>query len=158
LILNTDHIVFQIIPSEQNFDFDCRSEEFADQGQSVAIGPADQCFVAGITSPWKSCIFDQGRISIRNIIWMKIVDKCLSSLRAIEDIGEWASKTIYEFLNQEKGSSILSLSFTDFGELKQLPPSGRRRDLSRRGGAQVDEFPTGTSEEARRIPSQLDYG
>jgi hypothetical protein len=47
-----------------------------------------------------------GRSKIRNMMWMKTMDKRLIQLMPVEDIGEYASETIRMFWSQKKGPSL----------------------------------------------------
>jgi hypothetical protein len=42
-------------------------------------------------------MFGRGRINLVNMMRMKVMDKRLTSLMPVEDMGEWASDTMHFF-------------------------------------------------------------
>jgi hypothetical protein len=69
--------VLQIIPREHDFDCHYRPEGFGKQVRDVPIIRARQGLVARITLRWRNEGLGKRKTDIKNIIALKITDKCV---------------------------------------------------------------------------------
>jgi hypothetical protein len=86
LILNTNNIVLQIIPSEHNFDFHRRRGEICPTNPTCLDRPACRHLVAWITCRWSNPVLAAGRVYIMNMLSMRIIDQCLILLMPVRDM------------------------------------------------------------------------
>jgi hypothetical protein len=72
-------------------------KELAQQNRRVQIGRVGRHRVARITSLWNNWVFGGGSTNFRDMNWMRIMDYCLISPIAIQDMDKQSSRTIHRF-------------------------------------------------------------